>query len=282
MGASEHNFTLHPLGIGEIFDRAITLFARNYRVFLLFGLVAAVPTAIFSYAYYAEAGTTYATIVAFSGNLILVACHLVTRMATTVTVGQIYQRSALDLRAALKSGVWNIPGALGSGITLSVVFLAPALILCSSISVLLRLPGPAVMGFSVLLLPISAIAVAMSDLTVTMAMATLTIEDCRTSDAIGRTLSRVLAGGEFRTSMLIALCLLVVQFVGGLAAGFLGPWLYRFTQSVLPYQVLVALVQLIVDPLVAILVTVYYFDIRIRREAFDLDMSLDGLEASAP
>ena len=95
------------------------------------------------------------------------------------------------------------------------------------------------------------------------------------TDALGR--SWALTKGHRTTAFLIALVLSLVSVVpSGIAGVFVA---FGFG---VPAQVIAALVQILLSPLLPCGMTLYYYDLRVRKEAFDLQVlgqMLDGAPA---
>ena len=107
MSASSEAAQLRPLSIGEIFDRAITLYARNFVLFTIVMLVAVLPFGVFEY--YADKGNaqTYT-------QILQAAQHPGTHKKSTADALQVSPEDSLALLGALLISLLLAPAAIAA------------------------------------------------------------------------------------------------------------------------------------------------------------------------
>jgi hypothetical protein len=98
------------------------------------------------------------------------------------------------------------------------------------------------------------------------------IEGCSTDDAFQR--SRELARGHLRPVLLTSVLAIVITLLAGMGIDEVMRWLIPPGRM---YPVLVNLSLVALNPLVASITTVLYYDLRIRKEAFDVAMATERL-----
>jgi hypothetical protein len=101
------------------------------------------------------------------------------------------------------------------------------------------------------------------------------IEGCSTDDAFQR--SRELARGHLRPVLLTSVLAIVITLLAGMG---IDEVLNRLVPPGRMYPVLVNLSLVVLNPLVASITTVLYYDLRIRKEAFDVVVATERLETA--
>lgn len=309
---------LRPLGFGEIFDRAVTLYIRNFVPFVAIVMVFVVPLAVLQYVL--DVGSQpdlEAMIRVFQNPAIARTEHIPTLFdspaliamtalvlllsyavwpfvlnAVAVGVGRLYRNRPVEFRACYEVVLARWPQILGviaiellvlMGWYGAVVLVAVAAVLLT-LAVGAALPAIApvlaivvVLGVLVLMLPLLApLVIALS-----FAMYGVVIEERGVIESLTLGFARVFNRAEFWRSLLfaIAVCAIILGastmfgIVSIAAAIFHLPALQAIVQ---------ALPMAIVNPFAVVLIAVYYFDVRIRREAFDLEAGLERLTAPTP
>lgn len=90
--------------------------------------------------------------------------------------------------------------------------------------------------------------------------------------AFASAFGRVFGGGQFGRSVVLSLALFAISLGGGLLVTAVGGLLFFFSKSVAPYFLVAALGNLFLIAFGYVVVAVYYYDIRIRREGLDLQL----------
>ena len=93
--------------------------------------------------------------------------------------------------------------------------------------------------------------------------------------------SRVFNRDEFWRALLFALAVFAVMLAGSTIFGFIG-LVAAYAHLPLLQALIESLARAVITPFAVVLLAIYYFDVRIRREAFDLETSLERLTAAQP
>jgi hypothetical protein len=294
---------LRPLDFGEIFERAIALYVRNFLA--LIGIVAAsiAPVAVVQYVTFVfEQPRLDATMdvlqhperlrtehvptlfsspasvaVAIAGALFGYYMLAFAVAAVAAGVGRRYDGQAMAFRACYAPVVRRWPAIVmivGMAIlTLVAAYLAAVAVV--AIAIAIAAAGGATLFSAVVVLGvtvmIAGIAFALLVILVTSACAVdgAVIENWSATTALRFTLARIFNHREFGRALL---CSLAVGTIASLclttvdAAAYLG--LARWPAA---YVALDALARVLVVPFLAVVLAVYYFDVRVRQEGLDLD-----------
>jgi hypothetical protein len=97
--------------------------------------------------------------------------------------------------------------------------------------------------------------------------------------AMGAAFSRVFGGGLFWRGFVLGLALTGIYFGASLVIGGGGALLAYLLKAPAVYIIAVGMMQLFFVPFAVVTAAVYYYDIRIRREGYDLQMLVDQLVA---
>jgi hypothetical protein len=303
---------LRPLGFGELFDRAITLYIKNFLPFLGIVLVMTVPLALLQYALdSSQSGQlasvlsqiqhpsrtvpptlptfTPAIVIAFVVALIAVfAVEPVVIAAVAFGVARIYSGRPVEFRASFAGALahwgrlYGVLGmfflmAIGAYIALVVVlaFLAVAVVSLAARSLAFGVAA-GVIGVVVLLALIAAailFAVAAA-----FAMYGVVIEGLGVFESIGVAFYRVFSRTEIGRAILLSICAWLIAFTGQILIVILA--LAAQMAGLIWLDVLLkTLSSALVYPFSIIIIVVYYFDVRIRREGYDLASKLANLTA---
>jgi len=239
-------FELRPLSTGEILDGSLALLRRHFG--LLFGIAVAcqgVPTALDVYIDLAGGSPAHPALALLDRVLNGIGTLLVTG-ATVRAVSEAY----LGRVPQLNDAVGYAAGKLG--VIFGATFASGVVVLLASLALII--PGIVVFcGYSV-------------------AGQVAALEPLRAStDALRRSwgLTKGFKGKAFVLWVVsIALILMVVTgvgLVGGLAAGLVGGLEAMVT-------VVLAVATLLIYPLITCVFTLFYYDLRVRKEGFDLEV----------
>lgn len=307
---------IRPLGFGEIFDRAVTLYVRNFVPIAAIVVVMIVPFAIFQYVVDSAMAPQMNAILAqairpnaatnpfaiFDGLLrspetiaaaavLLVASLLLWPFAlnaVAVGVARLYRGRAIDFGSCYRASFARWPAVLGMlclefamlvawyialllvviigfGITFALVRASVALGIFAGI-----LAGIAVLAAVLALAPLI--------IAITFAMYAIVIEGSPVGRAIGSGFARVFNRAELWRAVLLALATWAIVLVAELLSGVV---VYIFVLLHLTFaEVAVgAIARAVIVPFSVVILAVYYFDVRIRREGFDLEAALERLTA---
>lgn len=257
---------LRPLAFGEVLDQAFGLFRRAFVPLLTISVVCSGIPALLSIDMQAQGGVMQAPVLYLVTLILSVVGGAVASGASTFIVSDQYLGRTLEAGEAL-GRAWGRVGA----------------IIATSMVVGLLV----VFGFILLIVP-GVIAVAGLSLAVTaVAVEGIDSEQGRarswelTKDFRWRMLGLLIIYG-----LIAGVAVMAVGMVGGVVA-------YFFTGGVaeggaaaagkiaLVGSALGSLLMLAVNPLMYCIMVVAYYDLRVRKEAFDLDLLATTLEQSA-
>lgn len=304
---------LRPLSLGEIFDRAVTLHVRNFALFSLIALVLVVPVAILQYFVGLHESGTFAQLLAqiqhpgktpppadttasagaFGLIGISVGLQAFTVVAIAAAIGRIYRGerpewSACCAQALRRTGAILLTLICEIAMVGVVIFIGAIAMTLVFVAAFFLVRTSAALGIALFA---AAVAIGLAWLAAMLlcylafgfAYNALGIEDASFGAAIARGFSRVFNRSELIRALLICLALLVIYF--GLAAVSMSVALLLETLNLHVVNVIVsALISLITTAFLGILLSVYYFDVRIRREGLDMQAEIAGLQpiASVP
>lgn len=280
--------TLRPLSFGEILDQAFSLFRRLFVPLVLVQIICTgviIPLQLFV----AAGGRQFSALYLVTLLINMIASALASA-AVALLISENYLGRTLSAGGALKLAVPKIGPvillsmALGlvlfvSAIPAGIAFvsgmamLAPLGMGTAGAATLERLPmagGLVLAGFALLLVPLAVFA------GLAVSTPALVIEDIGAGSALQRSwaLTR-----RFRLRT-IGLLLLTAILIG---IPFMGVTLivtmFAGEVAILLAQALSILVLLMLTPLIYCVLTLLYYDLRVRKEGFDLQVLADSLAA---
>ena len=303
---------LRPLGFGEIFDRAITLYIRNFVPFAAIVMVLVVPLAILQYfvdlssqpqldalvrvfthperirtEHMPPTFNSPASVGIFIALLLLTyAAWPFALNAVAVGVARLYRNLPVEFRICYEIAFrrWRqIMGMIGISLLVfagwDVVVSGVAVILSLAIGLFLTLTPVAFwISFAVALIVILALLPSLAPLVValTFSMYAAVIEERGVVESVVLGFSRVFNRSEFWRSLLFSIAICAVIVGGSAVFGMIG-LVAAFAHLPLLQAIIESLARAVIAPFGVVLLAVYYFDVRIRREGFDLETSLARL-----
>lgn len=301
---------LRPLGLGEIFDRAVTLYVRNFAAFSVIALFLLVPLSIAQYFVLGDQQAVTesilrqmqhprpggAPIFPFSpaflwliGIAVLVTPFA--NVATAIGVAQLYGRERVDWRTcyagALKRwlsivGVLVAQACVAAGAIAVGVF---ALGISAGLSVVIFQSGAAVTGVIAVIVTV-ALFLAWLALFFMLYLCSMfmfdavAIEGASVGEAFGSGFARIFNRTQFWKALLVALSVFAVQLGVIIVASMLVGLLELGLKSHVIDTIAQGIISLLSTTFLAILLAVYYYDVRVRREGLDLQSSVERLSAS--
>lgn len=307
-----------PLGIGEIFDRAITIYTRNFAVFTLMVLTLFVPftvvqvfatpdrsqsisraidqiehpTATNASKKAADplAGYTPAKI-----TMLLVAFALLLTFApfvnnaVAVGVAAVYFGKRPDYRSSFGTVMRRWGAVLGaSWLAMLLMMIAYAVCIAAVIlifaigallfkqvaplAVLLMIVGAVLFLGVIVLLMVFALCYA-------FALYSVSLEGAGPRSALASALSRIFNKAEFGKAVLMGLAYIGIEMGVVTISSTVGLLLLFVFRSSTAQLAVNAVISSILTAFVAILLAVYYYDVRTRREGLDLEADLQRLTA---
>jgi hypothetical protein len=309
---------LRPLGFGEIFDRAVTLYIRNFVPFAAIVMVLVLPLAILQYYLDRAAQPQFdailkiltspghtappnlpnmyespATIVLMVVTILLV--YLIwpfSLNAVAVGVARLYRSRPVDFRACYQVVLqrWSQILALMFVEFLVLVgwYVAAILIIVAVVFVIAALSAASAafafwFGFVGFIIVFVAMVPLLAPLFValTFAMYATVIEESPVIPSLLQGFARVFNRGEFWRALLFAIATGAVVAGASTAFSVLG-MLAAFAHLPSVEAIIESLSRAVIGPFGVVLLAIYYFDVRIRREGFDLESSLERLAGAQP
>jgi hypothetical protein len=309
---------LRPLGFGEIFDRAVTLYVRNFVPFAAIVMVLIVPSALLQYLIdrasqpqfnallqilvHPGSAPTQNIPTAFTSPAlvgVLIALLVLTYViwpfslnAVAVGVARLYRNRPVDFSVCYEVvlrrwgqilGVIVVDVVVLLGwyfavllLVLAVVFLVAALGAISSQLIFWFGFAAGIIGFTVLLPTLAPLVVAL-----TFAMYSVVIEERGVIESVSLGFARVFNRQEFWRALLFSIAAGALILAGSTVFSFIGLFA-AFAHLPSLEAIIESLGRAVVTPFGVVLLAIYYFDVRIRREAFDLEASLERLTAVQP
>jgi hypothetical protein len=230
---------LRPRGVGEILDLGFQLYRRHWLPMVTATLVVLLPILVLE----AVGPMMMLPILELLARVFFMAASA----AVVVIASGAYLGREVSAGHAIRQVGRRFLSVLGAAVFQSLLILLGLL--------LLIVPGIIAMAY-----------------TFAMQQAVM-IEGCSTDDAFQR--SRELARGHLRPVLLTSVLAIVITLLAGMGIDEVMRWLIPPGRM---YPVLVNLSLVALNPLVASITTVLYYDLRIRKEAFDVAVATERLE----
>ena len=305
---------LRPLGFGEIFDRAVTLYIRNFVPFAAIVMVLIVPFAILQYVLALTEQPEYAAMINVLINpssargthiptildspsavavtlLVVLFAYLIAPFvmnSVAVGVARLYRNRPVEFRACYAAVLHRWPQILALmalefvvvigwyvGVVIVVMaFVFIAIALATYVPVLgFALAIVAfVVTFILALLLLAPLLVALA-----FAMYAVVIEERDAIAGLQLGFARVLNRTEFWRALLFAIAVGAITFGASTMFSVLAILAAMVHMAALQ-AVVQTLPTALINPFVVIVFAIYYFDVRIRREGYDLEASLERLD----
>lgn len=306
-------FPLRALGIGEIYDRAITIYVRNAPIFTLIVLTLLVPYAIAQYftlpdqsaaftqaiqqiqhptAHPAAADpfalfTTphlefFALVVVLSALFSPFVNNAIAVGVANVYVGKppnfaggfarVFRRWAPLLGTTLLGFVLFIVTYLAGVVSLTLLAVVGTLLVRSALLIAVLVFILAAIGFLALILFFILLFVAYA-----FALYSVTLEDLGGMQAIRLGVARVFGRREIGKALLLSLSYIALE-IGVLAASaLLGALALAILKSYAAQLAISVILNSTLTAFITIVLSVYYYDVRTRREGLDLEADLQRL-----
>jgi hypothetical protein len=305
---------LRPLSLGEIFDRALTLYVRNIAPFTLIALLLVVPLAIAQYFAGLHQSSSFAQIIAqiqhpgsapaqnisaaqsvwtFVTIALAVLLNAFAVVAIAAAVGEVYRGEPIEWRSAylkalqragvvvvtLLAEVAVLAAVIVAGaVAVTLVFVLAYLLLRATVAV-----GVIVFACAFVVGLAWIIAIMLCYLVFGLAFSAIGVEQRGAGYAIASAFSRVFNRSELLRAVLVCLALAVIYVGFSMISLAVAGTLETMNQHMLNVIVNAAF-SLISTALLGVLLVVYYFDVRVRREGLDMQAQIERLHpaASAP
>jgi hypothetical protein len=311
-GPKAQAMELRPLKLGEIFDRAIALYVRNFLVFAGIVAVMVVPVALVQYfvalreqpeidealrvwghpeRFPAGHFPTLLTpsSIALIATSVLVSYLLLAFAASAVGAGvaRIYRDQPVAFGACYAAVLRRWPsvvalivlaliGAIVAYAVLLTVSMVPLLMVAVAGKTLLPMVAPLALTCVIFAI---VFALVLLVLTSACALYAIVIEGDGTAQALRLTFERVFNRGEFGRAVLCAFSVGAIAFVASAIVNL--ATLLGLSHSPVGSVSLDAIERIAVVPFVALVLAVYYFDLRVRNDTFDLETRSELLAGDA-
>lgn len=296
---------LRPLGIGEIFDRAVTLYVQYAKVFSIIAAFVVVPVAITGYfAQVQEAGNFEQILkqiqhptAAPSVNpiapwyFLVIFCSLALTpfmyVAMASALGRIYNSGSADWREAYGVAFRHTGGILltllssifiylfvviGGIVVMGLAFgIAAAVFTVSKVVGAVLFVPAALCGLAYIL------AIMLTYLAMALAFEAIGIEQVPFARAIGSGFARVFNRQELGKATLICLAFVAVEIVLLMISAMVGAMLLQ-THLTIVSSVVQGALSIVTSGFMGVLIAVYYFDVRVRREGLDMQAVIDSMQ----
>ncbi len=297
---------LRALGIGEIFDRAVTMYVRNFVAFTLIVLTLLVPVGVLQYLYTDRAGQSFAqllrqiqhpgsiapydssqlaALVAIALLLLLLAPF--TNNAVAVGVAAIYAGYRPSYREGFARVLARWAPLFGTSILSMLILIGSYFALVIGFAILAVI-GVAlsrgiptfelILGIIAIVLLLAAIVVfVILALCCAFALYATTIEDSSPADAIGEGFRRIFNRRELPKAVLISLAYMALEIGALILSGVVGVTMLEFVHSTAAEIATGTVINAILTAFLTVLLAVYYYDVRTRTEGLDLEVALERL-----
>jgi hypothetical protein len=287
--------------LGEILDGSFNIYRRHFGVFMRLSLILVwLPTAMGIYLNLRFSNNPFALLSLFQedigrsvGVLLLiivvwVTCGLLLTAGTIRTISDSYLGQEPELGESLRFAAGKLVPlllvTLSKGLLVILLYLGSAL----AVTALFFLGKVLGSGVAALMIFVGVIAAAWLVIWVICAYGTTTpivvLEELSSSfDAFGRSweLTRDARGKVFGT---IAVTWLISQFLPGMVINGVGNVVgITGNEALQPvFVVLASLIGIVLAPIMPCALTLLYYDLRVRREAFDLQVLSEQLGTESP
>lgn len=302
-------FELRPLSLGELLDRAFLLYRRNFWLFAGIMLVPAVLLLPMQFLLLRSQGTalpwgvplpqTRALAYAYIVGILYWFVYAVVQAATTFAVSDAYLGHSLTVRAAygkVRGRYWRVLGvSLGVVIRIAGLFVLVGIgaAVAAGLAVVMTRgntgrPNPAIALIPLTFMLLAVVLVGWFSMRYAVSIPVVLLENIKGRAAIRRSVD--LTRGR-RGQVFVAILLgLVVAYA--MAFLFQGPFYAGIALAKIKGQLPMWLVLsmsasstiggVVAGPLLMIILVVFYYDLRIRKEAFDLQQMMASLPEPNP
>lgn len=304
-------FPLRALGIGEIFDRAVTIYVRNFVTFTLMVLAVTAPFALVEYFAIPNSSSSITAAVdeiqhpgkhandpaiPAASLVVLIVCAAAVMLlspfvagAVAIGVAAVYNGKSPDFAAGFASVFRRWLPILGTAIVelmivlgtySAAVFFAVIVFFVAVLSIKAALPL-AILLFILGGIAIIAVVLLLIVLLVNYAFGTYaaTLEGANVGEAVVSGFRRIFNRREIGKAVLIGLAYLALEIGVLTISGAVGALLIYLLKSQALQLAVSALLSSSLTAFLTIVLAVYYYDVRTRAEGLDLEVALQRLTA---
>ena len=301
--------SLRALSIGEIFDRAVTIYVRHFVVFTLIVLTLLVPLGILEYFVTDASANSLTQLLTqiqhptshfspyspgqYSALFLIVAVALIfspfTNNAVAVGVASIYAGRTPTYRDGYARVLRRWGPLVGAMVLCVLIFLAAYMAVVVAATIIALAGGALLVAFPFLGVPLALVAIALLLAVVlffllllmccAFALYATTIEELKPANGIGEAFRRLFNRRELGKATLISLAYLAIEFGAAFIAGAVGLLALSAVHSTIVQLAISTVINAAVTAFTTILLAVYYYDVRTRSEGLDLEVDLERLTA---
>ncbi len=301
---------LRPMSTGELMDRTLVLYKKNFKLFVGIASLGPATSLVFQLLTITSASVRAGTptkinpfsaaslgVGFFAGLLIMMAGMAIAHAATVKAVATVhlgYPIKIWEAYKSLKGRLWRVIGVFVCMLLLAALAVFVAFLLVMVAVLMLRFLSfevsrrymqlfAIVMGFGTIL------AVAVSAMVVwvryALAIACCVVEDLGVVKSIKRS-AALSKGSRFRIFLIYGVFVILAALAGA-ALGGLAAWPARLfissSMTLLVLQYLASFIAgIVTGPLATIGIALVYYDERVRKEAFDLQLMMSSLDTPPP
>lgn len=299
---------LRPLSLGEIFDSAVTLFVRHVGPFTYLFAILALPLLIAEIAlgngwnsiqqYVNEVlhperahivSAPWSVTVYWVAIALQILFSPLASAAAGLCVGSIYETGEASWRQSLRRAFRRLPAVWIALLAGAVFMFAVAMfgafvlfllgyVLTLGLAAAAGQVASAIVG--VILGLAAMLGMLLLMLVLYMAVYVIAIEDGNPLRALGASCTRLFNRSEFRRVVLMAAAI-VAAYLGNMAVGLgVAALSLGVVHSQIPAALVNTCIGIVFSGFISVLFGVYYFDVRLRHEGFDLQNEIDRVTSS--
>jgi MFS family permease len=301
---------LRPLGIGEILDRAVTLFVRRFAVLVLILALVAIPVAVLQYASAPSTASFLSDIqrvmtlppgqpeerrailrqlsqqnqIGAAGLFFIALGMVLGALSTTacmIGIAQAYAGALPSVRQVYREAVRRWPAQLaagavymGLGFGLSIALGVAIVVVVLALAALTRASRFAALVIGIplglVVLAVFVGALVLLYFAAQMTLAAIALEEPNPIRGLAHGLRRTLCPSMFWRTMLVATVVFGVSLIGSLILLGIASTASALTHLTALYPVIAVTGGVVLNALVTTFVVIYSYDVRVRREGYDL------------
>lgn len=301
---------LRPLAIGEIIDAGVKIYQRHWRVLFAIAATVIVPIHLLSFGLnlyairqaesfgFGDLDTSGAVdfdlsdfysfiAVAFIAGIIGIVALLVVNAATLRAVADGYMGLKPDRSSSLSLALRRLGTLVGNsllqGLAVAGVLAIPFVILAFALAVDDGGAGSGI-AFAVLFLA-AFLVIAWLFISWTVAVPAIVVEQAGAAKALGRSM-RLIRGRWWPVFGVIVLVTIIRWVIGGVAGIAVGVVVFAapesFVLSAIVDTIQTIAIDIVLLPFAAAITAVLYFDLRVRKEGFDLELLARSVGSTLP
>ena len=306
---SASRYQLRTLGVGEIFDRAVTIYVRNFAVFTLMVLTLLAPYNVVQYFAVPDKNVSLAqtidqiehpekhrkdpilsgrplAVFAFAFLMLLLLSPFVAA-AVAVGVAATYNEKRPEYAESFGVVLRRWPRIFGATLAECCIILGVYIVCVVALTVLFVVAALAVrpaLPLAIIFFVLAAVAVLATAalfmlLLLTYAFSTYAaaLEPGNVASAVAGAFRRIFNRREIGKALLIGLSYVALEIGVLIASGAVSALLMLFVKNYALQLAVNAVISSALTAFLTIVVAVYYYDVRTRAEGFDLELELQRL-----